>query len=88
MELQSLIATCEYDAQLDFILRVQIVIGVADNKTREKLLFDPQLTLDKAVDILRVSTLGIWEPSEFLLGSVVSSPYNLFASCWLMHDTE
>ena len=53
LELQSLIATCEYDAQRDSILRDQIVIGVADNKTREKLLFDPQLTLAKAIDILR-----------------------------------
>jgi hypothetical protein len=53
LELQSLIATCEYDAQRESILRDQIVIGVADNKTREKLLFDPQLTLAKAIDILR-----------------------------------
>ena len=48
-----MIATCEYDTQRDSILRDQIVIGVADNKTREKLLFDPQLTLAKAIDILR-----------------------------------
>lgn len=52
MKLQSLIATCEYDAQSDSILRDQIVIDVADNKTREKL-FDPQLTLTKVFDILR-----------------------------------
>jgi hypothetical protein len=49
LELQSLIASCEYDAQRDSILRDKIVIGVADNKTTEKLLFDPQLTLAKAV---------------------------------------
>jgi hypothetical protein len=41
LELQSLIATCEYDTQRDSILRDQIVIGVSDIKTREKLLFDP-----------------------------------------------
>lgn len=44
LELQSLIATCEYDTQRDCILHDQI-ISVADIKTREKLLFDPQLTL-------------------------------------------
>ena len=53
LELQALIASFEYDAQRDSILIDQIVIGVADNKTREKLLFDPQLTLAKAIDILR-----------------------------------
>ena len=53
LEIQSLIATCDYSIQRDSILRDQIVIGVADNKTREKLLFDPQLTLAKAIDILR-----------------------------------
>jgi hypothetical protein len=53
LELQSLIATCEYNTQRDSILRDQIVIGVADIQTREKLLFDPQLTLAKAVEILR-----------------------------------
>ena len=35
------------------ILRDQIVFGVADMKTREKLLFDPQLSLNKAIEILR-----------------------------------
>jgi hypothetical protein len=44
LELQSLIATCEYDTQRDCILHDQI-ISVADIKTRDKLLFDPQLTL-------------------------------------------
>ena len=33
LELQSLIATCDYSIQRDSILRDQIVIGVADNKT-------------------------------------------------------
>lgn len=41
LELQSLIATCEYDTQRDSILRDQIVIDVEDIKTREKFFFDP-----------------------------------------------
>ncbi|KAK4013936.1 hypothetical protein OUZ56_026484 [Daphnia magna] len=50
---RSLIATCEYDAQRDSILRDQIVIGFADVKTHEILLFDPQLTLKTAIEIFR-----------------------------------
>ena len=49
LELQFLVATCEYDTQRDSIRRDQIVIGVADMKTREMLLFDPQLSLNKAI---------------------------------------
>ena len=53
LDLQSLISSCEYSTQRDSILRDQIVIGVADNKTREKLLFDTDLTLKKAIDMVR-----------------------------------
>jgi hypothetical protein len=41
------------DTQRDSILRDQIGIDVAYVKTREKLLFYPQLTLNKAVEIVR-----------------------------------
>ena len=53
LEFQSLIETCKYNTQRDSILRDQIVFGMADVKTREKLLFDPQLTLVKAVKIIK-----------------------------------
>ncbi|KAK4024308.1 hypothetical protein OUZ56_009691 [Daphnia magna] len=50
INVRSLIAMFEYDKQRDLLLRDQIVIDVADNK---KLLFNPQLTLEKAVEIVR-----------------------------------
>jgi hypothetical protein len=59
-ELQSLMATCEYDVQRDSIPHNQIFIVVADNTAREKLLFDPQLTLAKAIVILRACETSSW----------------------------
>ena len=52
LALQSLIASFEFENQGDSILRDQIVSGVANSSTREKLLYDPQPTLQKAIDIL------------------------------------
>jgi hypothetical protein len=59
-----LVGTSVFDRQRDSILRDQIVIGVADKKTREKLLFDPQLSLAKAIDLLRAceTSSSIAEP--------------------------
>ncbi len=53
LELQSLIATCDFGTQRDSILRDFLTIGVADNKTREKMLYEPLLTLEKAIEIMR-----------------------------------
>lgn len=45
-------------------------MGVADSKTREKLLFDTQLTLDKAIEILRAgetsSAITEKKPTEYV----------------------
>jgi hypothetical protein len=47
LELQSLIASCEYDAQRDSILRDKIVIGVADNKQQKSYCSIPSLLWPK-----------------------------------------
>ncbi|KAI9552567.1 hypothetical protein GHT06_020422 [Daphnia sinensis] len=44
---------CNYGASVESVLRDQVVLGVADSQTREKLLFEKTLTLAKACDIVR-----------------------------------
>ncbi|XP_045032697.1 uncharacterized protein K02A2.6-like [Daphnia magna] len=42
-----------YGASVESVLRDQVVLGVADSQTREKLLFEKTLDLAKACDIVR-----------------------------------
>ncbi len=53
VELRSLMKNCDYGDKADSILRDQLVMGVADPSTREKMLFEKDLKLDGAIKILR-----------------------------------
>ena len=53
IELRTLIKSCGYGVGADSVLRDQIVLGVADPLVREKLLFEKDLLLIKACDIVR-----------------------------------
>ncbi|XP_057378537.1 uncharacterized protein K02A2.6-like [Daphnia carinata] len=53
VDLRALIKNCNYGDASSAILRDQIVLGVADGKVREKLLFEKDLTLEKATEITR-----------------------------------
>lgn len=43
--------TCKFDILRDSMIRDQIVFGISDHKTRERLLRETDVTLDKAVKI-------------------------------------
>lgn len=51
--LRSLVKTCNYGAVVDSFLRDAIVLGIADPLVREKLLYEKDLQLEKACDIVR-----------------------------------
>ena len=53
VSLRSMVKSCGYGASGDSVLRDQIVLGVLDSQTREKLLFEKTLDLSKACDIVR-----------------------------------
>ena len=54
IELKSLIQSCGYPANaVESVLRDQFVLGVADPLVREKLLYENDLKLAKACDIIR-----------------------------------
>ena len=55
MELRSMVTSCNYGtaAVIESVLRDQIVLGVASEQVREKLLFETNLKLAEACDIVR-----------------------------------
>lgn len=53
VELRGLMKNCDYGDKADSILRDQLVMGVADPSTREKMLFEKDLKLDGAIKNLR-----------------------------------
>ncbi len=54
IDLRSLVKTCNYGPVVDSFLRDVIVLGIADPAVREKLLYEKDLQLEKACDIVRV----------------------------------
>ena len=57
-ELRRLMRTCQYDTLEDSIPRDRIVIGIADDATRRKLLQARQLDLATAIDVCRASKIA------------------------------
>ena len=50
---------CAFDAITpDDLLRDRIIFGIADNKVRERLLCEPDLSLSKTLDICRTSEMS------------------------------
>lgn len=54
-KMRKLATTCNYGPLLDEMLRDRLVIGVAENNIRARLLRESSLTLQKAIDICRSS---------------------------------
>uniref|UniRef100_A0A8B9JE72 ribonuclease H n=1 Tax=Astyanax mexicanus TaxID=7994 RepID=A0A8B9JE72_ASTMX len=50
-------ATCEYGELKDDLIRDKIVLGIADENTRRRLLRERQLTLNSAIDTCRMAEL-------------------------------
>ena len=50
-------ATCEYGALQDSLVKDRLVFGISDNATRERLLGEEGLTLEKAVKICKAAEL-------------------------------
>ena len=56
--LKSLVRECEFGDIENSLLRDRIVCGVKDTKTREKLLQEENLTLEKCVNICQVNEIS------------------------------
>ena len=56
-KLRQLAASCAYGALKEELIRDRIVIGIADNALRERLLREKDLTLDKAILMCRSSEI-------------------------------
>ena len=52
-ELHTLSKTCEFGNLEDSLVRDKIVCGIPDNGLRERLLREPNLTLDKTINMCR-----------------------------------
>ncbi|KAI9565072.1 putative uncharacterized protein K02A2.6-like [Daphnia sinensis] len=50
---RGMVKGCNYGTSVESVLRDQVVLGVADTQTREKLLFEKSLDLAKACDFVR-----------------------------------
>ena len=57
-EMRKLTATCKYGVLEDEMLRDQIVIGIRANNTRERLLRESDLTLERAINICRTNEMA------------------------------
>lgn len=65
IDLRGLVKSCGYGNSVDSVLRDQVVLGVADPLVREKLLYENDLKLDKACDIVRACESSKAQLSQF-----------------------
>ena len=63
-ELKNRSATCEFGTLKQSLIRDMIVIGLRDNKMRERLLDDAELTMDKAIKKCRAKELTTQQAQE------------------------
>jgi hypothetical protein len=68
IDLRGLVKTCGYGTGVDSVLRDQIVLGVADPLVREKLLYEKDLQLATACEIVRAC-----ESSKAQLSQIATS---------------
>ena len=54
--LKTLADTCEFGELKDSLIRDRIILGIRDTGLKQRLLRDPELTLDKAVTLIRAAT--------------------------------
>ena len=53
--LRKLAATCDFDTLTDRMIRDRLVLGIRDNSVRKRLLREKDLTLEKAVEMIRAA---------------------------------
>ena len=68
-DLRTRAATCEFGDQRDMIIRDKIVFGTSDERTKERLLREADLTLQKALDTCRAA-----EASRFQIQEMSKEP--------------
>ena len=56
--LQELMTTCNFSTLEEEMMRDRIVIGIRDNRTHERLLREPDLKLERAIDTCRTNELA------------------------------
>lgn len=57
-QIRKIAANCNFDTQLNRMLRDRIIVGIRDHRTQQKLLEVKELTLDRAVDICRSAEMS------------------------------
>lgn len=57
-QLKTLASTCEFEGQEDSLIRDRIVLGLRDNNLQERLLREPDLSLQKAVEFVRAAEIS------------------------------
>ena len=62
--LKALSQTCEFGDLRESLIRDRMVVGIRDDKARERLLREPDLTLKKATDIVRASEMAKLQMDE------------------------
>ncbi|UYV76016.1 K02A2.6-like [Cordylochernes scorpioides] len=53
--LRKLSSTCNYGAMTEEMIRDRLVLGIIDKQTKRQLISDPQLTLQKAIDVCKAN---------------------------------
>ena len=56
--IKNLASTCEFETLRDSLIRDRIVVGVKDKHTRERLLRDKDLSLEKAMSVCKTAELS------------------------------
>ena len=67
--LRKLSEICEFSTLKNSVIKDRIVLGISDTKTRERLLRISDLTLEKAIDVVRST-----DATEIQLGDMANDP--------------
>ena len=54
-DLRLMSKTCEFENLRDSLIRDRVVVGIRDSRLKEKMLRDPGLTLERAVDVCKAN---------------------------------
>lgn len=57
-ELKHLASSCEFQSQTESLIRDRLVLGIADKAVQERLLREPDLSLEKAVNFCRATEVS------------------------------
>ena len=70
--LRELAATCNFGTLEEEMIRDRIVIGIRDNRTRERLLREPDLKLERAIDTCRTNELSTKQRQKMEKSKIVN----------------